>query len=424
MRRLSAVALLAPVCIVGCGDAPLESVSRRIEAADVAFMVSNPQRDAGATSAAVFASAAVGSLGNAATARITNMSTGAAADVALTDGGFDPIGIAAGIGDTIRLTALTSSNVISMDRRVERERPPRVVRTVPAARKRDVPLNAAVIVVFSEPVDPATLNSSSVRLRRADQAVAASVRFIDGQHLKARLEPAALLEPNTTYELAVSTAIRDLDGDHLEAPVTIEFSTGHTVNAAGAYMDQSHVTLAPGESLQLQVRQQFGYVPIDLIAWSSADPSVATVDHAGVVRGVAPGTTTITATAQGETASAEVYIAALDFVQVDAGGEHTCGLTTQGEAYCWGANWGGLLGSDARGSTTPVRVSGDLRFVSLTVGSYHSCGVVADGTAYCWGGGPALGTGVDERCEPSQPDYVCSRQPRPVAGGVRFTQIS
>lgn len=46
-----------------------------------------------------------------------------------------------------------------------------------------------------------------------------------------------------------------------------------------------------------------GGVPLRLrdIAWASADPAVATVDSAGVVTGVAPGTTEITATAGGRT---------------------------------------------------------------------------------------------------------------------------
>jgi alpha-tubulin suppressor-like RCC1 family protein len=76
---------------------------------------------------------------------------------------------------------------------------------------------------------------------------------------------------------------------------------------------------------------------------------------------------------------------------------HTCGLTTTGEAYCWGRNDRGHLGD---GSTTmrlvPTRVAGGLTFESLAAGSYeHTCGLTSNGDAYCWGrnGQGELGNG-------------------------------
>lgn len=49
----------------------------------------------------------------------------------------------------------------------------------------------------------------------------------------------------------------------------------------------------------------------------------------------------------------------ITLVGMSAGAGHSCGLTTDAIAYCWGANWSGAL---ADGSTTeragPVRVSG------------------------------------------------------------------
>jgi alpha-tubulin suppressor-like RCC1 family protein len=49
----------------------------------------------------------------------------------------------------------------------------------------------------------------------------------------------------------------------------------------------------------------------------------------------------------------------LTFSALSASGIHTCGLTTDGVAYCWGSNSDGELGN---GSTTssnvPVKVLG------------------------------------------------------------------
>jgi len=88
-----------------------------------------------------------------------------------------------------------------------------------------------------------------------------------------------------------------------------------------------------------------------------------------------------------QTAPAEVA-GGLTFASLYAGWGHTCGLTSGGDAYCWGLNLSGQLGT---GETTedpvtePVAVSGGHKFVSLSLGGTFTCGMVAAGTAYCWG---------------------------------------
>ena len=62
---------------------------------------------------------------------------------------------------------------------------------------------------------------------------------------------------------------------------------------------------------------------------------------------------------------------ALAFRQVAAGRWHTCGLTTDGRAYCWGDNTYGQIGD---GTTldrrTPHAVVGGLRFRELDAGGH------------------------------------------------------
>jgi alpha-tubulin suppressor-like RCC1 family protein len=106
----------------------------------------------------------------------------------------------------------------------------------------------------------------------------------------------------------------------------------------------------------------------------------------------------------------------LAFAYVGAGTRHVCGLTTSGEAYCWGGNSHGQLGDGTMtASSTPVPVSGGLEFSSLTVQLAHNCGLTADGAAWCWGWNyhGQLGDGT-----------TTSRStPVPAAGGLRFTVI-
>ena len=79
-----------------------------------------------------------------------------------------------------------------------------------------------------------------------------------------------------------------------------------------------------------------------------------------------------------------------DFQQVRAGGNHTCGLTTDGTAYCWGRNGEGQLGDGTiEDRSTPVEVEGGLTFSHISVGKEavgnHTCALTPGGSAYCWG---------------------------------------
>lgn len=118
---------------------------------------------------------------------------------------------------------------------------------------------------------------------------------------------------------------------------------------------------------------------------------------------------------------------ALTFRQVSAGSRsHTCGVTTDDLAYCWGSDNRGQLGIGTSAdpercwenepcSTRPMAVQGGLRFRTISAGGAHTCGLSTDDRAYCWGynGNGELGDG-------SRTDR---RAPSPVAGGLRFRQV-
>lgn len=80
-------------------------------------------------------------------------------------------------------------------------------------------------------------------------------------------------------------------------------------------------------------------------------------------------------------------IGGLIFSSLTAGGEHSCGITAEGTAYCWGSNiWGELgNGSQDNQSYVPIMVSGNLKFLSLSAGGFTTCGVTVEREGYCWG---------------------------------------
>ena len=77
--------------------------------------------------------------------------------------------------------------------------------------------------------------------------------------------------------------------------------------------------------------------------------------------------------------------------QISAGGYHTCALTSDGGLYCWGNNYEGELGDGTtvqRVTPVPVVTSGALSgktIVQIDGGGTHTCALSSDGLAYCWG---------------------------------------
>lgn len=82
---------------------------------------------------------------------------------------------------------------------------------------------------------------------------------------------------------------------------------------------------------------------------------------------------------------------------ISAGDRHTCAVTTAGGAKCWGYGGEGRLGNGGTGnSATPVEVAGlTSGATGVSAGGEHTCAVTTNGGAKCWGYGAngQLGSG-------------------------------
>ena len=62
------------------------------------------------------------------------------------------------------------------------------------------------------------------------------------------------------------------------------------------------------------------------------------------------------------------------FIAVSAGGYHSCAITPANDAVCWGSN------ADGRAAPTTGK-----RFVAVSAGDRHNCGITPASDAVCWG---------------------------------------
>lgn len=231
----------------------------------------------------------------------------------LADGGFDPVAIAAAVGDTLDITVdlVDGGEQVMFISVVPGRCRPVVVRTGPPPGKRDVPLNSPIVIIFSEPIDSRTATAQSIRLFRDGQRVSGQVLLAAGG-LQAEFRPDDALAPFTVYRLAIGTGIADLDGDALLEHVDVVFTTGRELApVASVALDPPAVSVTRGDTFRLRARaldaqgNQLGGQPV---IWSSDEPGIAAVSPSGLVMGVSLGTTVITATIEGFTASASVSV--------------------------------------------------------------------------------------------------------------------
>lgn len=193
----------------------------------------------GAAAEVAYVSLPPGSV-DADSATISNLSTRQQISVALIDGGFDPVAIAATAGDELAIVLRAHANELAMSKTtVPRRRPPSIVRTDPPKGKTDVPLNTQITIVFNEPIDRSSL-AGSVQLIQGERAIAGAVSLTPSG-IVADFVPDAPLTAVTSYELVVTTGVRNSSGEQLDTELHVSFTTGTKLATSAAALDVSDV---------------------------------------------------------------------------------------------------------------------------------------------------------------------------------------
>jgi len=478
VRAGIALAILAVVgWLGGCSDNPGGPVytpppeglvlSDPVSTAGIATAVGMLAAPAsGAADEVAYVSLAPGTVPTGTTAIIRRVGDARSVVTAVFDGGFDPVPVGAGAGDSIDVVVRDAAGGTVLQARlaVAARRPPIIVRTDPPRKKTDVPLNAAIVVVFSEPVAGSSVTTSSVQLLRGTTTVPGTVGLLGGSATAAVFTPAALLEANTDYQLVVTEGVTDLGGAPLEAVVTVEFTTG-TATVRSAYSvtvlpDTAAVAIASQVQLSAAARDSGGY-PISgrPVAWFSETPAVATVSTTGLATAVAEGEARVRADVDFGSGVAILLVTArlapVDSVDVgpasaviivggrvdltavlrDAAGNTlsfrqvawttsnaavaTVGTPSGSATVVTGIATGTATitaTSEGRSGRAAITVVSSGPYEKLAVGDSYACGITVAGRALCWGSNHSgnLGNGTS--------DYRDS-VPAEVAGGLMFSEI-
>lgn len=129
-----------------------------------------------------------------------------------------------------------------------------------------------------------------------------------------------------------------------------------------------------------------------------------------------------------------VVIPAGQFTSVSAGGNHACAVDTLSRAWCWGADGtaatgtfpatcGTVLQPFAGCVVAPAPIATTLRFKEISAGRQHSCALTSDGTAYCWGSNQYGQLGGEAGSVCLNGSIPCSANPVQVPG-YTFSSIS
>ncbi len=299
------------------------------------------------------------------------------------------------------------------------------------------PAPAAVASVELSPSDPVVTAGQTVQFlieardAQRNRLTDRTVNWASSDEDVARVGPdgtvSALAKGTTTITARVDGKVARSKVTVVEAPV----------HAAMVTLEAAARAIRVGETTTwvAVARDAKGKtLPDRSIGWSSSAPTVATVSTGGVITGLAPGTSDIKASSEGNSSTLSIRVEAppapapvaagggppsapnnppgaggtatlVPRKAVVGGSGFSCGLTASG-AVCWGTGYDGLTAIPGTGGLT-----------GLQLGRTHACGLSTGGRAVCWGDN-RFGQLGDGTAATAQPGLVS------VAGDLSFSELA
>lgn len=274
---------------------------------------------------------------------------------------------------------------------------PSVAFTDPANAKTSVKVvDPRIYITFSEPMDGATLNGSTILVEdEFNNAVAGNV-YYDGV-LTALFKPISDLYYDATYTVTVKGEVTDA-----------------SINANPMGIDYPFTFTTGSVPANIASRISGGY-------WHS----LAVKDDSS---GWAWGYNTNGELGDGTNIEKNVPTPIAVISNVDAlaaGDAHSLGLLGDGTVWAWGDNTFGQLGIgsyDTAAHTSPVELPGIANVIAVDGGYRHSIALKSDGTVWTWGENNSgqLGRITEALCD----GYPCGTSPAQVPGLADIVDIA
>lgn len=333
-------------------------------------------------------------------------------------------GILVGVGDDVLYIATANHNLRWGDARIDRLE-------VTLYGDRGKPLAGSVLPQFDADLDLAVVSVRGLKARGLDLAGIPFERLGDPSALKRGDEVSMLGHPNGhAWEMAIYPDRLSGTSDEQLLFQSTFIASGHS---GGALLDR-HLDVVGlirsdqppyGEAVKIgKVLERLAAwgVPVQLghsprkprfvqVAAGATHACAVTSDGAAYCFGSPMGGGALGNGTSVPSDRLRRVLGGHRFRLVGTGRDHSCGLDTDGQAWCWGSNVFGELGDgaapDAREETrVPLAVAGGHRYSVLGVGAFHTCGLATDGSAWCW-------ADLDRRI----------RAPRQMHSPVRFTSV-
>ena len=117
---------------------------------------------------------------------------------------------------------------------------PDVLSSVPADQAQGIPLNHTLLVVFSEAMDAATVNTTSFTVLDAQSNPVNGTVTYDSTNFIAQFTPDTYLTLDTTYTVTISNTVTDAGGTPMASNITFTFTTGTSTDAVAPSIENSY----------------------------------------------------------------------------------------------------------------------------------------------------------------------------------------
>lgn len=288
---------------------------------------------------------------------------------------------------------------------------PSVSAANPANAQVDIPLNAPIVVTFTDEIDPSTVTASSFIVRNGESQVEGTLSAAGNT---ITFTPNGPLLQKTTYTVLITTSVKDSAGTSLAEDYTLSFTTieitplgkwikiaagwdnGAAINENGTLWawgcnysgqlgngsggDQTH---AADSNVPIQIGSDTDWADISLGHHSSYALKTDGSMWAWGDGYLGDGTLVLKKSPVriGENSLWSDVNASLEYF--------TFAINNDGSLWAWGLNDFGQFGNGTNGdqatSKVPVQTNSDSDWKIISAGKDHAAAIKNDGTLWAWG---------------------------------------